>query len=70
MYAPNGNGDSSGTSGDPSSSLNGGNSNSGLVGLDDLSTSLNDSDLYVPQIIHSLSFSSLEIPSMIFFFSI
>ncbi|CAF5153409.1 unnamed protein product, partial [Rotaria magnacalcarata] len=49
MYAPNGNGDSSGTSGDPSSSLNGGNSNSGLVGLDDLSTSLNDSDLYVPQ---------------------
>ncbi|CAF0829144.1 unnamed protein product [Rotaria sordida] len=49
MYAPNGNGDSSGTTGDPSSSINGGSSNNGLVGLDDLSTSLNDSDLYVPQ---------------------
>ncbi|CAF1486245.1 unnamed protein product, partial [Adineta ricciae] len=49
MYAPNGNNDSSGTSTDPSSSLNGGSGNNGLVGLDDLSTSLNDSDLYVPQ---------------------
>lgn len=51
MYAPNGNGDSSGATGDhhPSSSINGSNGNNGLVGLDDLSTSLNDSDLYVPQ---------------------
>ncbi len=48
MYAPNGNGDSSGVTHDPSS-LNGVNGNNGLVGLDDLSTSLNDSDLYVPQ---------------------
>jgi hypothetical protein len=49
MYAPNGNSDSSGTSTDPSSSMNGSNGNNGLVGLDDLSTPLNDSDLYVPQ---------------------
>jgi hypothetical protein len=49
MYAPNGNSDSSGTTADSSSSINGGSGNNGLVGLDDLSTSLNDSDLYVPQ---------------------
>ena len=49
MYAPNGTGDSSGTTGDPSSSINGGSGNNGLIGLDDLSTSLNDSDIYVPQ---------------------
>jgi hypothetical protein len=49
MYTPNGNNDSSGPTGDPSSSINSGNGNNGLVGLDDLSTSLNDSDLYVPQ---------------------
>jgi hypothetical protein len=49
MYAPNGNGDSSGQNIDPSSAINGVSGNNGLVGLDDLSTSLNDSDLYVPQ---------------------
>ncbi|CAF3537024.1 unnamed protein product [Adineta steineri] len=49
MYAPNGTSDSSGTTADPSSSINGSSGNNGLVGLDDLSTSLNDSDLYVPQ---------------------
>ena len=31
MYAPNGNGDSSGTASDPSSSINGGNGNNGGV---------------------------------------
>lgn len=49
MYAPNGTSDSSLVTVDPTSSLNGGNGNNSLVGLDDLSTSLNDSDLYVPQ---------------------
>jgi hypothetical protein len=49
MYAPNGHGDTSGTSDDPASSLHGVNGNNNLVALDDLSTSLNDSDLYVPQ---------------------
>lgn len=46
MYAPNGNGDSSGVTMDPSLAMNGVGGNNGL---DDLSTSLNDSDLYVPQ---------------------
>jgi hypothetical protein len=44
MYTPNGNGDLSGMTTDPSLSMN-----NNLVGLDDLSQSLNDSDLYVPQ---------------------
>ena len=49
MYAPNGHVDPSGNIVDPSSSLNVVNGNNTLVALDDLSTSLNDSDLYVPQ---------------------
>jgi len=49
MYVPNGTPDSSIATIDPNSSLNSGNGTNSLVGLDDLSTSLNDSDLYVPQ---------------------
>jgi len=48
MYTTNGNNESSGITTDPSSSMNN-NNNNNLVGLDDLSQSLNDSDLYIPQ---------------------
>jgi hypothetical protein len=44
MYTTNGNSDSSGLPTDPPSSMN-----NNLVALDDLSQSLNDSDLYIPQ---------------------
>jgi len=48
MYTTNGNNESSGITTDPSSSMNN-TTNNNLVGLDDLSQSLNDSDLYIPQ---------------------
>ena len=44
MYTTNGSNDSSGITTDPSSTMN-----NNLVALDDLSQSLNDSDLYIPQ---------------------
>jgi hypothetical protein len=44
MYTTNVNNDSSGITTDPSPSMN-----NNLAGLDDLSQSLNDSDLYIPQ---------------------
>jgi len=46
MYTTNVNNDSSVITTDPSSSMN---NNNNLVGLDDISQSLNDSDLYIPQ---------------------
>jgi len=48
MYTTNVNNDSSVITTDPSSSMNN-NTNNNLVGLDDISQSLNDSDLYIPQ---------------------
>lgn len=51
MYTTNVNNDSSGITTDPSLSMNNNhnNNNNNPVGLDDLSQSLNDSDLYIPQ---------------------
>jgi hypothetical protein len=44
MYTTNGHSESSGITTDPSPTMN-----NNLVGLDDLSQSLTDSDLYIPQ---------------------